>query len=218
MICSNCGEDKLKSDNIEESEFPKKGKQCKKCLSEKRKISRQKDKNKNEKKPINVLNFAQNDENLENENSENEILENENSMNFNISTSFMKEMASTLIRQIFEVAGSRNEIWKISKVESDSIASPLINLVSKSSLYSKLMENADIVALLTAIGITIVPRAIGVMTQMKEREEIDNVNENGESDNKSNTETEKVYGSNQQNDIKSKNQSIFEQFGKTVNY
>lgn len=160
-VCSCC--------NIEknEEEFYNKQTQCKDCVKEKRKI--RENKKKGIEDSLNVVDFSDYSNNSESK------AENENNFLDSFGNELVIGMFSDSLKALFSVVAIRaGEHWKINDNDSMSIARPIVNMISKSALYSKLLENADIVSLFTALGVVIVPRVIKTVKNEKnvKREEI----------------------------------------------
>src|SRR4030042_833709 len=74
---------------------------------------------------------------------------------------------------IKEKRKSRYENKKLDEGEATSISKPAINLLSKSAFYSKIMENADIVALTGALSFVLLPRIFVTINENKNKNKID---------------------------------------------
>jgi hypothetical protein len=86
-----------------------------------------------------------------------------------------KDQLSVLIKSIFDVVGTRQEIWKLSKQECDLIAEPLCSILGKNTLVDKFaMEYGDYVALCVALATIIIPRAL-IQLKQEKKEKIINV-------------------------------------------
>jgi hypothetical protein len=90
-----------------------------------------------------------------------------------------KEQLSVLIKSVFDVIGTRQEIWKLSKQECDMIAEPLSSILSKNTTVEKFaLEYGDYVALCIALATIVIPRFIIQLKTTPKKEKISYVNFN----------------------------------------
>ena len=86
-------------------------------------------------------------------------------------TSFNAEQISALIVSVSAIVASREgfEMFALSKVEADQIATPLANMIAKSEKLGQLGEHADAVALVTACIVIFAPRIMLCFDAQKEK-------------------------------------------------
>lgn len=165
--CSECGEEK------EPTKFYGKKKQCIKCYNLLRKERRDKKKDDELSKNANVIDFSKVTENssYENEEIDNSFL--------SFGTGMISTMMDDSLKSIFKILSKRlGDHWKIDNEEAQSISKPLINILSKSKLYSKLMENADVVALSTSLTFVVGDRIFTTIRSQKREEKTNDRTEN----------------------------------------
>lgn len=85
------------------------------------------------------------------------------------------DMLAALIKTISAVCSIRPgmEVWRMTEGECKAIATPAANIMAKHSLTDKASEYADYIALVTAVGVAVVPRVLISMNQ-KPRGEVKN--------------------------------------------
>jgi hypothetical protein len=167
-ICTECGEPK----HI--SEFPKGRKKCKTCTSKYRKdYNMKKKESKNEDEEIKVVN----DINVEIDQPD--IVEKVEPVQAKKRTP--KKKATSDIEKQFYVenlklllVGGFNLIskkagnhWNITEIESENIAKPAINILTKIEAFNKFSEHSDIIALGVACVSTIIPRLYMSVSEVK---------------------------------------------------
>jgi len=167
MICTSCNKEKDKS------EFYTKGKQCKDCIKEKRKKRYENKKVDEMNDKIHVLDFTGNENENEENNNHHEIFD-------GLSNTMISEMLDDSLNSVFKLLSKRlGKHWKLDEGEATSISKPAINILSKSTFYSKLMENADIVALTGALSFVLLPRIFVTINENKNVKE-ENINDRRE--------------------------------------
>lgn len=67
------------------------------------------------------------------------------------------------------VASKFNKVWEISKQEAEAIAEPLCKILEKKGSFEKMAEASDSVALVVAVGMVFVPRAVTVYTDNQQK-------------------------------------------------
>lgn len=99
-----------------------------------------------------------------------------------------KEQLSILIKSVFDVIGTRQEIWKLSKQECDMIAEPLCTILSKNNTVEKFaLEYGDYVALCIALATIVIPRLIIQLKTAPKKEKVSYVNFNKPTDTRRDT-------------------------------
>lgn len=204
MICSCCGKDK------EKSEFYNKGKQCKECTKNKRKKRYERKKESELSEKVHVIDFSNNDNDNDtiNEDSKNEIFD-------GIGNEMMVGMLDETLNQIFKLLSKRlGKHWILEDGESTSISKPTINILSKSSFYSKIMENADVVALTGALSFVLLPRILHNVSNNKNVKEYDDDGQIKEKhdDNIRNKKTENKTNNNENDITNEYSENLFDDY------
>jgi len=70
-------------------------------------------------------------------------------------------------------AGKVNEVWEMSEVEADNIASPLSKILIETAFFSQIANSSNYLTLITALGLYSVPRIIMIKGGVKNEKPID---------------------------------------------